>query len=89
MSSFLAGPVGAISMSKMSIGRPRVVQALHNVSLLLYVQMQTTQNLVARTLEYLRYLRRGLGQVRTRVIGRLDSLSSQIVEGTRCSLDVG
>lgn len=28
MSSFLAGPVGEMSKSKMSIGRPRVVHAL-------------------------------------------------------------
>lgn len=34
MSSFFAGPVGEMSKSKISIGRPRVVHALENISFL-------------------------------------------------------
>lgn len=79
MSSFLAGPVGEISKSKISIGKPKVVHALERVSLWWGLGR------VILTLVYQQYQLHVPGPGRRKVGDRLGSQSSQICGDTQCS----
>jgi len=79
MFSFLAGPVGEISKSNISIGKPKVVQALEHVSFLFRLSG------VIPTLEYQQYQPRVPEPGRRKVKDRPGSQNTQIFGDIQCS----